>query len=37
LLELALWKAKIEEKEEDSLGKVKAKKVTMDIQYKYKE
>eukprot|EP00984_Skeletonema_dohrnii_P010633 scaffold4144_cov154-Skeletonema_dohrnii-CCMP3373.AAC.2 len=32
LLELSLWKAKIEEKEEDSLGKVEAKRVTMDIQ-----
>eukprot|EP00985_Skeletonema_marinoi_P016470 scaffold8876_cov108-Skeletonema_marinoi.AAC.7 len=34
LLELSLWKAKIEEKDEDSLGKVKAKKLTIDIQYK---
>ena len=34
MLELSLWKAKIEEKDEDSLGKVKAKKLTIDIQYK---
>mmetsp|Transcript_21907 Transcript_21907/g.33860 ORF Transcript_21907/g.33860 Transcript_21907/m.33860 type:complete len:318 (-) Transcript_21907:296-1249(-) len=32
LLELALWKAKIDEKEEGCLGEVKAKKAKIDIQ-----
>mmetsp|Transcript_12997 Transcript_12997/g.16585 ORF Transcript_12997/g.16585 Transcript_12997/m.16585 type:complete len:119 (-) Transcript_12997:112-468(-) len=32
LLELALWKAKMNEKEEDSLGEVKAKKIKLDMQ-----
>mmetsp|Transcript_12998 Transcript_12998/g.16586 ORF Transcript_12998/g.16586 Transcript_12998/m.16586 type:complete len:119 (-) Transcript_12998:107-463(-) len=32
LLELALWKAKMDEKEEDSLGEVKAKKIKLDMQ-----
>eukprot|EP00984_Skeletonema_dohrnii_P010260 scaffold3998_cov153-Skeletonema_dohrnii-CCMP3373.AAC.27 len=32
LLELALWKAKMNEKEEDSLGEVKAKKIKLDVQ-----
>eukprot|EP00984_Skeletonema_dohrnii_P010277 scaffold3999_cov138-Skeletonema_dohrnii-CCMP3373.AAC.12 len=37
LLELALWKAKIEEKEEGSLGEVKAKKAKIDMQSKRSE
>jgi len=37
LLELALWKAKIEEKEGDSLGDVIAKKAKIDIQSKRSE
>eukprot|EP00984_Skeletonema_dohrnii_P001474 scaffold470_cov72-Skeletonema_dohrnii-CCMP3373.AAC.3 len=37
LLELALWKAKIEEKEEASLGDVIAKKAKIDIQSKRSE
>jgi len=37
LLELALWKAKIEEKEEDSLADVIAKKAKIDIQSKRSE
>eukprot|EP00984_Skeletonema_dohrnii_P034477 scaffold33569_cov84-Skeletonema_dohrnii-CCMP3373.AAC.11 len=37
LLELALWKAKIEENEEDSLGDVKAEKAKIDIQSKRSE
>ncbi|KAK1742685.1 leucine-rich repeat domain-containing protein [Skeletonema marinoi] len=32
ILELALWKAKMNEKEEDSLGEVKAKKIKLDMQ-----
>eukprot|EP00984_Skeletonema_dohrnii_P001476 scaffold470_cov72-Skeletonema_dohrnii-CCMP3373.AAC.5 len=37
LLELALWKAKIEEKEEDSLRGVMAKRAKIDIQSKRSE
>jgi len=37
LLELALWKAKIEEKQGDSLGDVIAKKAKIDIQSKRSE
>jgi len=37
LLELALWKAKIEENEEDALGDVIAKKAKIDIQSKRSE
>eukprot|EP00984_Skeletonema_dohrnii_P013105 scaffold5400_cov105-Skeletonema_dohrnii-CCMP3373.AAC.5 len=32
LLELALWKAKMDEKEEESCGEVKAKKIKLDMQ-----
>jgi hypothetical protein len=37
LLELALWKAKIEEKEEGSLGDVMAKRAKIDVQSKRSE
>ncbi len=32
LLELALWKAKIDEKEKESLEEMKAKKAKIDVQ-----
>jgi len=37
LLELALWKAKIEENEGDSLGDVMAKRATIDVKSKRSE
>jgi hypothetical protein len=37
LLELALWKAKIDEKERECLGEMKAKKAKIDVQSERRE